>query len=122
MIWIALMATLGGLLVDLGLWYLGGGAGTQEIRLEKDGRHWADLSHIAGAPALGSYPWPYNRSVILAQHRSPHQLSQPYPVLRQHVHDPPSANAWWHPRSRRPPEFPIRGRQLPHGRAGRRRR
>jgi hypothetical protein len=36
----------------------------QEIRLEKDGWHWVDLTYLAGTPAANgySYPWPYNRS------------------------------------------------------------
>jgi hypothetical protein len=45
--------------------YVGGSVWhIQEIRLEKDGWHWTDLSYLAGAPAAGSYPWPYNRSVV----------------------------------------------------------
>lgn len=45
--------------------YLGGSVWhIQEIRLEKDGWHWADLSYLAGAPAAGSYPYPYNRSAV----------------------------------------------------------
>jgi hypothetical protein len=45
--------------------YLGGSVWhVQDIRLEKDGWHWVDLSYLAGAPAIGSYPWPYNRSVV----------------------------------------------------------
>jgi hypothetical protein len=43
--------------------YMGGSVWhVQEIRLEKDGWQWADLSYLAGAPAMGSYPCPYNRS------------------------------------------------------------
>ena len=45
--------------------YLGGSVWhIQDIRLEKDGWQWVDLSYLAGAPAAGSYPWPYNRSVV----------------------------------------------------------
>ena len=49
--------------------YLGGSVWhIQDIRLEKDGWHWVDLSYLAGAPAAGSYPWPYNRSTIVRVH------------------------------------------------------
>jgi hypothetical protein len=45
--------------------YVGGAPWhVQEIRLEPDGWHWLDLSHQAGAPAVSSYSWPYNRSAI----------------------------------------------------------
>jgi hypothetical protein len=44
--------------------YLGGSVWhIQEIWLGT-AWHWADLSYLAGAPAMDSYPWPYNRSVV----------------------------------------------------------
>lgn len=45
--------------------YVGGSVWhIQEIRLDEDGWHWADLSYLAGAPASDSYAWPYNRSTV----------------------------------------------------------
>jgi len=34
-----------------------------EIRLERDGWQWSDLSFLAESPD-GAYPWPYNRSAV----------------------------------------------------------
>jgi hypothetical protein len=45
--------------------YLGGSVWhVQDIRLETAWQ-WADLTDLAGAPVTGSYPWPYNRSVVV---------------------------------------------------------
>jgi hypothetical protein len=43
--------------------YLGTDWHIQDIRLETTWQ-WVDLTSLAGAPAAGSYPWPYNRSVV----------------------------------------------------------
>lgn len=43
--------------------YLGTDWHIQDIRLETVWQ-WVDLTYLAGAPDAGSYPWPYNRSVV----------------------------------------------------------
>lgn len=43
--------------------YLGTDWHIQDIRLETTWQ-WVDLTYLAGAPAAGGPPWPYNRSVV----------------------------------------------------------